>query len=43
MYIDAGTGSLLLQAGMAAVFSAMIFGKRIVGHLRTGFRKTPRA
>ena len=34
MYIDAGTGSMLLQAGLAAVFSALVFGKNILAWCR---------
>ena len=31
MYIDAGTGSMLLQAGAAVFFTAAIFFKQILG------------
>ena len=33
MYIDAGTGSMLLQAGAAVFFSTAIFFKQILGYL----------
>ncbi len=31
MYIDAGTGSMLLQAGAAIFFTAVIFFKQLLG------------
>ena len=34
MYIDAGTGSMLLQAGAAMFFTALIFCKEIFKFLR---------
>jgi len=32
MYIDAGTGSMLLQAGAAVFFTTAIFFKQILGY-----------
>ena len=43
MYIDAGTGSLLLQAGLAAVFSTVIFWKNILAWCRARLRGNRRA
>ena len=36
MYIDAGTGSMLLQAGAAVFFTAAIFFKQILGFFHWG-------
>ncbi len=41
MYIDAGTGSMLLQAGAAVFFTAMIFIREILGLFRRGKRAGP--
>lgn len=38
MYIDAGTGSMLLQAGAAVFFTALIFMREIFGLFRRGKR-----
>lgn len=34
MYIDAGTGSLLLQAGLAAFFAVAVFWKNLLAWCR---------
>ena len=42
MYIDAGTGRMLLQAGAAIFFTSIIFFKQILGVFRLS-RKTAKS
>jgi len=37
MYIDAGTGSMILQAGAAIFFTGIVFFRQITGWCRTRF------
>ena len=39
MYIDAGTGSMLIQAAAAGVFTCLIFFRQITAWIRTQFRR----
>lgn len=39
MYIDGGTGSMLLQAAAALVFSGLLFFRQIVGWMKKLFRE----
>lgn len=40
MYIDAGTGSMLLQAALAAFFTAAVFWKNLFAWCRAHFGGT---
>lgn len=40
MYIDAGTGSMLLQAALAAFFTAAVFWKNLLAWCRAHFGGT---
>ncbi|MBQ7206360.1 MAG: hypothetical protein IJS01_01045 [Lentisphaeria bacterium] len=42
MYIDAGTGSMLIQAAAAGVFTCLIFFRQITAWCRTQFRRKER-
>ena len=39
MYIDAGTGSMLIQAAAAGVFTCLIFFRQITAWVRSQFRR----
>jgi len=39
MYIDAGTGSMLIQAAAAGVFTCLVFFRQITAWFRAQFRR----